>query len=222
MVQKVRSLLPFLIGYTFFALLLIVAIIGSQQGDWVLYMSNYRTPFLNQLFKVWTLFGEEIFYIVAILLVSLKSLRDGLMAIISVPFVMTIVFLLKTYLAHPRPRLYLDTIGKLADFQSIEGVHFIGGAMSFPSGHTAAGFAICTFLAITFNKRLFQLFFLVLAVGVGISRIYLGQHFPKDVLFGSFLGIVIVLFSHALISKSLQSDKYDQGVLTVFRNKRKA
>lgn len=219
MVQKIKSIAPFLIGYVCFACLLIFVIVAHQQGDWVLYMSENRTPFLNNLFKIWTLFGEEIFYIVAMLLAFYKSIRDGLVAALSAPLVMVIVFLLKTYLAHPRPRIYLDTIGRLSEFQAIEGVHFLGGSMSFPSGHTAAGFAICTFLALTFTKLPYQIFFLVLAIGVGISRIYLGQHFPKDVLFGSFLGIAIVFLAYGLLRNLLKNPIYNESVFSLIKRK---
>jgi undecaprenyl-diphosphatase len=60
---------------------------------------------------------------------------------------------------------------------------------SFPSGHTAASFAAAT--AVTaFYPRAAPLVF-TLATGVGASRVYLGHHFPSDVVVGAGLGSAI-------------------------------
>lgn len=57
---------------------------------------------------------------------------------------------------------------------------------SFPSGHSAASFAAATALA-TFYPNAAPLVYL-LAAGVGLSRVYLGHHFPSDVAVGAATG----------------------------------
>jgi undecaprenyl-diphosphatase len=57
---------------------------------------------------------------------------------------------------------------------------------SFPSGHSAASFAAATALS-TFYPRAAPLCF-TLAAGVGVSRVYLGHHFPSDVAVGAAIG----------------------------------
>jgi membrane-associated phospholipid phosphatase len=57
---------------------------------------------------------------------------------------------------------------------------------SFPSGHTAASFAAATALA-TFYPGAAPMAF-TLATGVGLSRVYLGHHFPGDVAVGAMVG----------------------------------
>ena len=57
---------------------------------------------------------------------------------------------------------------------------------SFPSGHTAASFAAATALT-TFYPGAAPMVF-TLAAGVGMSRVYLGHHFPSDVAVGAMVG----------------------------------
>jgi len=57
---------------------------------------------------------------------------------------------------------------------------------SFPSGHTAGSFAAATALGLFYPRR--RPAALGLAAGVGLSRVYLGHHFPSDVLAGGALG----------------------------------
>lgn len=60
---------------------------------------------------------------------------------------------------------------------------------SFPSGHTTAVFSVITPLMIFFP--ILALLLIPVGVSVGLSRIYLGLHYPSDVLAGTALGISV-------------------------------
>ena len=62
---------------------------------------------------------------------------------------------------------------------------------SFPSGHATTSFACATVLALTFPRLWLPLF--VLAAAIAWSRVYVGVHFPLDVLAGAVLGAAIGL-----------------------------
>ena len=57
---------------------------------------------------------------------------------------------------------------------------------SFPSGHTAAAFSLAVIIALYFP--IFGFITIPLAFCVGISRMYIGVHYPTDVIVGMFIG----------------------------------
>jgi undecaprenyl-diphosphatase len=70
---------------------------------------------------------------------------------------------------------------------------------SFPSGHTATSFACATVLSF-FVPRAAPVFYL-LALAIGFSRIYVGVHWPLDVLGGIVLGVAVGLAVTALLRR---------------------
>jgi len=80
------------------------------------------------------------------------------------------------------------SISRLRPFLLINGLNIkkIGiDKYSFPSGHTTAAFAVAVMISLFYPILSFVL---SLACLVGISRIYLGVHYPTDVLAGMILG----------------------------------
>lgn len=74
---------------------------------------------------------------------------------------------------------------------SDEGLVTIPHSHSFPSGHTATSFAAATVLS-SFRPRWAPLFY-ALAAAVGYSRLYVGVHWPLDVLGGAAVGVATAL-----------------------------
>lgn len=70
---------------------------------------------------------------------------------------------------------------------------------SFPSGHATASFSLAVTFSIFFPSL--AAFFISLAVLVGISRIYIGLHYPSDVLMGSTIGITFSYLTHFIAVK---------------------
>ncbi|MBO7417783.1 MAG: phosphatase PAP2 family protein [Bacteroidaceae bacterium] len=59
---------------------------------------------------------------------------------------------------------------------------------SFPSGHTASAFALCTSLCIKYPKWYVIAPSAIYAVSVGVSRMHEGVHYPTDVMAGALIG----------------------------------
>jgi membrane-associated phospholipid phosphatase len=123
-----------------------------------------------------------------------KNRRDAFWVPIIGFSVMLISYLLKFLFSHPRPGAFANESWYRDGLILVEGVVPYSAMTSFPSGHTMSAFALAIGLVYLFKlNRGLWIFPLVGAVIVGISRVYLVQHFLKDVLAGSLLGVLIGL-----------------------------
>ena len=91
---------------------------------------------------------------------------------------------------------------RIRPFDIVQGVELLINApkdYSFPSGHTLSSISSATVIFI--NNRKIGKYFLVLAILIAFSRLYLYVHFPTDVLAGAVLGVLIAKFSVFLSNK---------------------
>lgn len=77
-----------------------------------------------------------------------------------------------------------------------------GGKYSFFSGHSSNSFALAFFFSLIFKevKRLMPLLFSFAAL-IAYSRVYLGVHYPLDILCGALAGIVMAYLVYSLVNK---------------------
>jgi membrane-associated phospholipid phosphatase len=142
-------------------------------------------------FQYFTHVGDGLMMLaLGIVLLGLGKRRLGILLLISFIFSGLLAQAIKRAKPEPRPGLH---------FAQVDVIHRVNDDLlkannSFPSGHTTTAFAMFSLLSFSVRNPTVQLFYLLLALAVGFSRLYLGQHFFKDVWVGSLIGYGTSLF----------------------------
>ena len=136
--------------------------------------------------RIVTEFGGNIPWIICAC-VMLYRLKTGIYLVTPQVIATIIVQPLKHLFHHPRPLTVFAETG--VPLPAVDGVH-LHAWNSFPSGHTAAIFALMVAVAMMLPKWWQKTLCILFAIIVGYSRIYLSQHFIDDVLFGAIIGII--------------------------------
>ena len=87
--------------------------------------------------------------------------------------------------------------------ENIRLVKDCGGLYSFISSHAANSFAIAFFIGLLFKNLKGFVFLFSWAVIIGFSRIYLGVHFPFDIVGGMFWGLLVSILVYQLLKIKL-------------------
>lgn len=112
-----------------------------------------------------------------------KGKKVALIAVLAIAIATLIAFLIKPTVGELRPFLVLDHVNVL--------VHE-NGLYSFPSEHSSLSFAVAIVLGVNYKIKKVKLIYITLAIAtiIGFSRIYVGVHYPVDVLGGIILGVL--------------------------------
>jgi undecaprenyl-diphosphatase len=162
----------------------------------LLFIQNHiRCALLNPIIIFITHLGDSglIWILICILLLIFKKTRTiGLMIVVSLLLSLLVNNLcLKNMIMRTRPYEAINQLTRLIEAQS---------DYSFPSGHSASSFAAAIILYKTLPKK-YGILALVLAFLIAISRLYVGVHYPTDVLFGILSGTLIALFTIKIFNK---------------------
>jgi len=157
-----------------------------------LWVVEHRVGWLDPIFVGLTILGYwGWIWIVLAPPLALRTRTDVLRATVTTAAVIWIADLvalgLKQLVDRPRPETTLPRADPL--------LHATGP--SFPSGHATTAFAGATILALLLRRAVPGLF--LLAAGIAFSRVYVGVHYPSDVLAGAVLGSAVGLAGFGLL-----------------------
>ncbi len=165
----------------------------------LLYLNSLNSPFWDQV--MFAISGKFIWiplYLAIMIYLGFKYKRKFLVIILFIILGITIadqtsVHLFKNLFHRLRP----------CHEPALQGlVHLVngdcGGQYGFISSHATNSFFVAMFSLLFIRKRWFTIFIILWAAIIGYSRIYLGVHYPGDVVCGSLVGALIGWGVHEL------------------------
>ena len=159
--------------------------------EFINFLQSFSNPVLDSIFTFITRMGEETFFMLVFILffwcidkgfgyrLGFAFLSSGVLN----TWIKEIFRLPRPFQEHPEIRsLRVET----------------ATGFSFPSGHTQSTATLWTSAAIRYKRAMITVAAAIFIVFVGTSRMYLGVHYPRDVVFGALLGIAWVFASNWL------------------------
>ncbi len=159
-------------------------------GQFLIWLQeNVRTDFLTPIMKLITHLGDKgIFWIlIAVVMLFFKKTRPlGIMAGIALVFSV----LINNVIIKPN-------VGRIRPYEVVDGLKLLIERQddpSFPSGHSGASFAAAVVFLVK-GPRKIGIPAIIMAALIAFSRLYVGVHYPTDVICGIITGTCCAIIS---------------------------
>jgi membrane-associated phospholipid phosphatase len=167
-----------------------------------IFFRNIGTPLLDILFKGLTDAGSEPVYILlASLIFWCLNKKTGIRVMYVILFSAYTALLAKNLFGMPRPPSYLHKVTE-NDF-------------GFPSGHAQVSSGFWGYLGLRSKSTRMIIIGAIAVISVSLSRIYLGVHYPGDVIGGIIFGVMVAFISYGteegilkIVNKQSRNSKY--------------
>jgi undecaprenyl-diphosphatase len=163
-----------------------------------LFLTIYSLGNQNYLLDRFFIFGaNELIFItffislVLILLGGLKERKAFLFLLIGLLIAEILIKITHIFYFEPRPYVTLNLVPLIKHVPDA----------AFPSEHTTMAAAVA--FASFFAKSKYALLFIILMLWVGFSRIFVGVHYPLDILGGILYGFISIFISSKILNKFL-------------------
>lgn len=179
--------------------------------EFLYFLEDLRTPFLDTFFSLITHLGEEtIFIVLGILFFWCLDKKQGYY-LLSIGLLGTIINqFLKLLFRIPRPWV------KDPNFTIVESARAEATGYSFPSGHTQASVGIFGGIARANRQKWLQVLCFALCILVPFSRMYLGVHTPADVLVSVSVALILIFGFYPILHRAFAAGEAGKKTMRIF------
>ena len=210
-----------------------LALLYIPQGELHLLLCDRHTPARDIFYRYYTQVAEWFPYIVCVILLLFSRIGDGVFASAAMILSALTTQLFKNIINAPRPIKWFELNMPDVQLPLTPGVE-VHSWFSFPSGHTTSFFALAFVVSILFSREtstsslsstnrsynyLFQAALFFMAALGGYSRIYLSQHFSRDVFAGILVGVIVTAVCYAVFSRYEDKKWYNYRLLSLKNEK---
>jgi undecaprenyl-diphosphatase len=195
----------------------VIQTISEWDKSAFLFLNSFHNNLMDYVMTLFTITATWLlFYGVLLYVIIRKYGRKSIPVIISLVLIILLADQLSGLLKHSIMRLRPSNDPAVAPLSHL--FYNTGGLYGFVSAHAANAFSFATFSALLFRSRGYAIFIYPWACVIAYTRIYLGVHYPGDILGGMLLGILVGLGIYKLLifveSKAFPVHPYQRNKMT--------
>jgi undecaprenyl-diphosphatase len=166
--------------------------------DLLLFFNGHNSPLWDYSMTLFTLTPTWLlFYGMILIIIGRKYDKKSILIFVAITLLILCADQFAGVLKHSIQRLRPSNDPSINQYVRV--FFEKGGQFGFVSAHAANAFAFATFSIMLFKNSRYTAFIIPWAILVAYTRIYLGVHYPGDILGGALLGIVIGVLIYKLL-----------------------
>lgn len=173
-------------------------LINHCDKELFLYLNGFHNSFWDYTMTLFTITQVWIpFYLLILVIIAKKFGKNSLYIFLAITLLILFADQFAGIFKHSVKRLRPSHDPEISQLAHL--FFNTGGLYGFVSAHSANAFSIATFTILLFKNRRYTYFIIPWAMMIAYTRIYLGVHYPGDILGGAVLGILIGMGIYRLL-----------------------
>lgn len=191
----------------------ILDLLNHWDHEFFLFLNGFHNPLWDYTMTLFTITQVWIpFYLIILVIIAKKYGKKSLLIFLSVILLILFADQFAGILKHSIKRLRPSNDPEISQLAHL--FFNTGGLYGFVSAHSANALSFATFSILLFKNRRYTIFIIPWALMIAYTRIYLGVHYPGDILGGAILGILIGVGIYKLLilieGKFLQPNRFSE------------
>ncbi len=188
----------------------------AWEEAFLIFLQDIRVDFLNPIMRFFSFLGNVGWFwiVICILLLIYKPTRP-------IGIIATVTLLISAGLCNGLIKHFVNRTRPYVAIEELKLIAKMPPDSSFPSGHSSASFAVACSITwcLTKKRKWVGAILIVIASLIAFSRLYVGAHYPTDVIVGVLLGIICsIVIYQVLHKKVLKNNELDENELELVKS----